>query len=83
MKYDYPTKPAKTETVKAHGYCEDCDFEVFSGNAVGLVAQHAGATGHTCHVEITQKHKWQKGVDIKTLPSLYGPNFWDQLNEAA
>ena len=63
--YDYSTKPFKTETVKAHGYCEDCDFEVHSGNAVGLIAQHAGSTGHTCHVEITQKHQWQKGIDIK------------------
>lgn len=38
--------PRRSSIIEAEAMCEDCDWTVEAGNAVGLAAQHHKRTGH-------------------------------------
>jgi hypothetical protein len=39
--------------IDADARCDDCEWEVFSRNSLGLAAQHHDRTGHTVHANST------------------------------
>ena len=67
-KFPYGTTPCSSVLIHNHGQCHDCDFEVNTKNSVGLMAQHAGRTGHECWVETATLVAWNVRKDpIKPL----------------
>lgn len=59
-KYPYPTQPRRSNPKSDYkrGYCFTCGFEIEGPNAVGVMAQHAGRTGHRCWVDIEYSLQW-------------------------
>ncbi|MDE2724427.1 MAG: hypothetical protein OXI59_13720 [Gemmatimonadota bacterium] len=57
-KFPHGTTPSGTGCTHAIGGCYDCDFEIEGRNVAGLMAQHAGRTGHRCWAEIAKVTRW-------------------------
>ena len=57
--FPFGTQPDPSLTPDYLPWCEDCDFQPGNvGNAVGLMAQHHGRTGHYCGVEVSRSVTW-------------------------